>query len=142
MTLPASLKKRLPLIVGGVVVIGLIVGGVIWWQGKQRWEATDNAFVQADTVMVSPRISGSVIEVLVKDNQRVEAGQVLARLDDADARAALAQAQANLAALTAAMANVDARAEQEQATIAARAAAVTQAQAQAGLARAEVDRYG
>ena len=45
------------------------------------------------------------------------------------ARAALAQAQANLAALTAAVANVDARTEQEQATIAARAAAVTQAQA-------------
>ena len=118
MALPASLKKRLPLIVGGIVVIGLIVGGVIWWQGKQRWEATDNAFVQADTVLVSPRISGSVIEVLVKDNQRVEAGQVLARLDDADARAALAQAQANLAALTAAVANVDARALVEQAQLA------------------------
>ena len=142
MALPATLKKRLPLIVGGVVGLALIAGGVVWWQGKQRWEATDNAFVQADTVAVSPRISGSVIEVLVRDNQRVEAGQVLARLDDADAKAALAQAQANLAALTAAVANVDARAEQEQANIAARAAAVTQADAQAKLARAEVDRYG
>nr|WP_314428856.1 HlyD family secretion protein [uncultured Brevundimonas sp.] len=142
MALPANLKKRLPLIVGGVVGLALIAGGVVWWQGKQRWEATDNAFVQADTVAVSPRINGEVIEVLVKDNQRVEAGQILARLDDADARTALAQAQANLAALTAAVANVDARAEQEQANIAARAAAVTQAQAQAGLARAEVDRYG
>ncbi|MFC5371941.1 HlyD family secretion protein [Brevundimonas faecalis] len=142
MALPPSVKKRLPLVVGGVVGLALIAGGVVWWQGKQRWEGTDNAFVQADTVLVSPRISGSVIEVLVKDNQRVEAGQVLARLDDADARAALAQAQANLAALEAAVTNVDARAEQEQATIAARAAAVTQAQAQAGLARAEVERYG
>ncbi len=142
MALPATLKKRLPLIVAGVVGLGLIIGGVVWWQGKQRWEATDNAFVQADTVAVSPRIGGEVVEVLVKDNQRVEAGQVLVRLDDADARAALAQAQANLAALSAAVANVDARAEQEQATIAARAAAVTQAQAQANLARAEVDRYG
>lgn len=142
MALPASLKKRLPLVAAGVVVVGLLIGGVVWWQGKQRWEATDNAFVQADTVLVSPRIGGSVVEVLVRDNQRVEAGQVLVRLDDADARAALAQAEANLAALTAAVANVDARAEQEQATIAARAAAVTQAQAQAGLARAEVDRYG
>ena len=142
MALPATLKKRLPLIVGGVVVIALIVGGVIWWQGKQRWEATDNAFVQADTVLVSPRISGSVIEVLVRDNQRVEAGQILARLDDADARAALAQAQANLTAVMAAVDNVDARAAQEQATIAERAAAVTQARAQAGLARAQVDRYG
>ena len=142
MALPAALKKRLPLIVAGVVGLGLIAGGVVWWQGKQRWEATDNAFVQADTVAVSPRINGEVVEVLVKDNQRVEAGQVLVRLDDADARAALAQAEANLAALSAAVANVDARAEQERATVAARAAAVTQAEAQANLARAEVDRYG
>src|SRR5690606_22138203 len=142
MALPAPLKKRLPLIVAGVVGLGLIVGGVVWWQGKQRCEGTDNAFVQADTVAVSPRIGGEVVEVLVKDNQRVEAGQILVRLDDADARAALAQAQANLAALDAAVANVDARAEQEQANIAARAAAVTQAQAQSNLARAEVDRYG
>jgi len=142
MALPASLKKRLPLIVGGVVGVALIVGGVVWWQGKQRWEATDNAFVQADTVLVSPRISGSVIEVLVRDNQRVQAGQVLARLDDADAKTALMQAQANLTAVMAAVDNVDARAAQEQATIAERAAAVTQARAQAGLARAQVDRYG
>jgi len=142
MALPATLKKRLPLIVGGVVGVALIVGGVIWWQGKQRWEATDNAFVQADTVLVSPRISGSVTEVLVKDNQRVEAGQVLARLDDADAKTALMQAQANLTAVMAAVDNVDARAAHEQATIAERAAAVTQARAQAGLARAQVDRYG
>ena len=60
MALPATLKKRLPLIVGGVVGVALIVGGVVWWQGKQRWEGTDNAFVQADTVLVSPRISGSL----------------------------------------------------------------------------------
>lgn len=142
MALPATLKKRLPLIVGGVVGLALIVGGVVWWQGKQRWEATDNAFVQADTVLVSPRIGGSVIEVLVRDNQRVEAGQVLARLDDADAKTALAQAQANLTSVMAAVDNVDARAAQEQATIAEKAAAVTQAHAQAGLARAQVDRYG
>ncbi|MGO4409232.1 MULTISPECIES: HlyD family secretion protein [unclassified Brevundimonas] len=142
MALPAPLKKRLLLIVGGVVGVALIVGGVVWWQGKQRWEATDNAFVQADTVLVSPRISGSVIEVLVRDNQRVEAGQILARLDDADAKAALAQAQANLTSVKAAVDNVDARAAQEQATIAERAAAVTQARAQAGLAHAQVDRYG
>ena len=142
MALPASLKKRLPLIVGGIVGVAVIVGGVAWWQGKQRWEGTDNAFVQADTVLVSPRISGSVIEVLVRDNQRVEAGQVLARLDDADAKAALTQAQANLTAVTAAVDNVDARAAQEQATIAEKAAAVTQARAQAGLAHAQVDRYG
>ena len=136
------LKKRLPLIVAAVVGLALLVGGFFWWQGKQRWEATDNAFVQADTTEVSPQIEGYVVEVLVGDNQRVEAGQVLLRLDDADARAELAEAEANLAALKAGVRNVDARAAQEQALIAARAAAVSQAEAQAELAAQQVDRYG
>jgi membrane fusion protein (multidrug efflux system) len=142
MPLSPAVKKRLPLIAAAVVGLALIVGGVIWWQGKQRWEATDNAFVEADTTLVSPQVEGYVVEVLVQDNQQVQPGQVLIRLDDADARARLASAEANLAALVAAVDNVDARAEQEQAQVAARAATVAQAQAQANLARAEVERYG
>ena len=142
MAIAPAVKKRLPLIAAGVVVIALLIGGFFWWQGKQRWEATDNAFVQADTTLVSPQINGYVTEVLVRDNQRVEPGQILVRLDDADARAQLAQAEANLAALIAAVDNVDARAAQEQAMIASRAAGVSQAQAQANLARSQVDRYG
>jgi membrane fusion protein (multidrug efflux system) len=142
MALNPAVKKRLPLIVAGIVGLALIVGGVVWWQGKQRWEATDNAFVQADTTEVSPQVEGYVVEVLVADNQRVEAGQVLIRLDDADAKANLAQAEANLVALQAGVSNVDARAQQEQALIASRAASVTQAQAQADLARQQVNRYG
>ncbi|WP_292047452.1 MULTISPECIES: HlyD family secretion protein, partial [unclassified Brevundimonas] len=137
-----ELKKRLPLIAAGIVVVALIVGGTVWWLNGQRWESTDNAFVQADTTLVSPQLSGRVTEVLVGDNQRVEAGQILVKLDDSDQKAQLAQAEANLAAAIAAVGHVDAQAEQEQATIAARAAAVSQAHAQAGLARAKVDRYG
>jgi membrane fusion protein (multidrug efflux system) len=137
-----ELKKRLPLFAAVIVGLGLIVGGVIWWVNGQRWETTDNAFVQADTTLVSPQLSGRVTEVLVGDNQRVEAGQILVKLDDSDQRAELAQAEANLAAAIASVGHVDAQAEQEQATIAARTAAVSQANAQAGLARAEVDRYG
>lgn len=140
--MPAQLKKRLPLIVAAVVGVLLVAGGVVWWINGQRFEKTDNAFVQADTTNVAPQLAGRVVEVLVSDNQRVEVGQVLVRLDNADQRAQLAQAQANLQAAIAAVGNVDAQAEQEQAAIAARAAAVTQARAQADLARAEVERYG
>ncbi len=137
-----ELKKRLPLFVAGLVALLLLVGGAVWWINGQRFEKTDNAFVQADTTNVAPQLSGRVTEVLVGDNQRVEAGQVLVKLDDADQQAELAQAQANLQAAIAAVGNVDAQAAQEQAAIAARAAAVTQAHAQANLANAEVERYG
>lgn len=142
MTISTTLKQRLPLIVAVIVGLAVIIGGTIWWLGNQRWETTDNAFVQADTTLVSPQVSGYVVEVLVADNQRVVPGQILVRLDDADARAKLAEAEANLQALIAAVGNVDARAAQEQAMIASRAAGVTQAQAQAGLAHAQVNRYG
>ena len=66
-------KKFVPLAVGGVVAIALAVGGGAWWINKQRYEATDNAFVQADTTEVSPQIEGYVVEVLVADNQRHQA---------------------------------------------------------------------
>lgn len=137
-----SAAAKRPLILAIVVGLGLIVGGTYWWISKQRWEKTDNAFVQADMVAVSPRIGGSVVEVLVRDNQRVEAGQVLVRLDDADARTALAEAEANLAAVLAAVGNVDAQMAQQQAAIAARAAAVDRSNSQATLAQKESQRYG
>ena len=142
MTVPPAARKRLPLIIAAVVALALIVGGVFWWLNGRRGAATDNAFVEADTTLISPQVAGYVSEVLVADNQHVEAGQILVRLDDAEARARLAAAEANLQALIAAVDNVDARAVQEEAAIAQRAAAVRQAQAQAGLAQAEVERYG
>ncbi len=135
-------KKKLPLILGGVAAVAVAVGGAVWWQDKQRWEKTENAYVQADTIQVSPQIDGYVAEVLVTDNQRVASGQVLLRLDDSEARAKLAQAEANYAALLAAADNVDARRELEGSQIAERAATVTSAEAQARLARLELDRYG
>lgn len=66
-----ELRKRLPLFVAAVVGLLLIVGGVVWWIDGQRYEKTDNAFVQADTTNVAPQLSGRVVEVLVSDNQTV-----------------------------------------------------------------------
>jgi len=47
-------------------------------------ETTDDAYVQADSTIVSPKVSGYIAEVLVNDNQPVKAGQVLARIDERD----------------------------------------------------------
>ncbi|WP_164107654.1 biotin/lipoyl-binding protein, partial [Serratia marcescens] len=72
-----SKRKLVPLIAGSAAaVVGLVAGG-LWWADRQHYEKTDNAYVQADTVSVSPQISGYVAEVLVADNQRVQPGQVL-----------------------------------------------------------------
>lgn len=138
----ASEKKKLvPLIVGGVAIAAVLVGGTLWFLDKQHFESTDNAFVQADTVQVSPQVSGYVAEVLVADNQRVEPGQVLAKIDPSTFQARVDQAIANAAAADAAVRAIDDKNSLEQAVIAQRAAGVTSAQADASRAKADLDRY-
>jgi len=137
----AKKKKLVPLLVAGVAGAAILVGGVFWYIDKQRFESTDNAFVQADTVSVSPQVTGYVAQVLVADNQRVEAGQVLAKIDPSTFQAKLDQAIANAAALDAAIKSVDDKAILEQALIQQRQAGVSSAQADAGRARADVERY-
>lgn len=125
----------------GVVAVAVLIGGVFWYQDKQKHEATDNAFVQADTVQVSPQISGYVTQVLVEDNQVVAAGQALAVLDQAPVQARLDAALANVAALEAAVRGVDDKASTEQAVIAQRIAAIASAEAAAAAQKADADRY-
>lgn len=134
--------RRIPILVGGVVALGLIVGGGLWWANKQKYETTDNAFIAADKVAVAPQVDGYVAQVLVEDNQRVAAGQVVARLDAASLQAKLAQAIANAAALDAAVRGVDDKSALETAMIAQKAAGVEAAHAQALMATAELNRYG
>lgn len=77
----------------------LAIGGWMGW--KWYWAlhhiSTDNAQVDSHIVPVLPRVGGFVAEVLVKDHQPVQAGDLLARIDDRDYRARLAQAEADLA---------------------------------------------
>ncbi|MCR6629531.1 MAG: HlyD family secretion protein [Magnetospirillum sp.] len=86
--------RRLLLFAGPVVVA---LGALLLWLGGGRVVSTDNAYLQADNVTVSSRLAGIVAEVLVKDNQRVKAGDVLFRLDREPYAIALASAQAQLA---------------------------------------------
>lgn len=64
----------------------------------RNYVSTDNAYVNAQMAQVTPLIAAPAVEVLVKDTQQVKAGDVLVRLEQADARAALAAAEAELAA--------------------------------------------
>ncbi len=74
-------KSRLvPLLAGGMAVVGLAIGGAVWWTGKQHYERTDNAFIQADKVTIAPLVDGYVAQVLVNDNQPVRPGEVLVRI--------------------------------------------------------------
>jgi membrane fusion protein (multidrug efflux system) len=104
-------------------------------------ESTDDAYVQADSTIVSPKVSGYIAEVLVGDNQPVKAGQLLARIDDRDFRTALDQAAADVAASEAAVRNLDAQIALQQPVIEQETADVAAAEANLQFAQEEQARY-
>ncbi|MBA4355070.1 MAG: EmrA/EmrK family multidrug efflux transporter periplasmic adaptor subunit, partial [Novosphingobium sp.] len=101
---------------------------------------TDNAYVNAQMAQVTPLVAGSAIEVLVEDTQQVKAGDVLVRLDQANARIAVAQAQADLAAARRRFSQTVATNSALSAQIDTSSAAIVQAQARLRTAQAEFDK--
>src|SRR5580700_6156250 len=93
-----SLKRRL-IAAAGLLFLAAAAGyGDYDWTKGQFLVSTDDAYVQAHSVLISPKVSGYLSEAPVDDNQVVTAGQVLARIDPRDFRTALDQARANVAA--------------------------------------------
>jgi len=104
-------------------------------------ETTDDAYVKADSTIIAPKVSGYIAQVLVGDNQPVTAGQVLAKIDDRDFRAALRQAEADVAAAEAAVRNLDAQLALQQPIIEQGTADVVAAEANQKFAQEEQTRY-
>ena len=98
--------------------------GFDYWTVGQYLVSTDDAYVQADNTTIAPKVSGYLHEVLVRDNERVKAGQVLARIDDRDFKVALDQAKADVAAAEASIASKRAQLDVQQTVIAAAKATI------------------
>ncbi|MBV9930653.1 MAG: HlyD family efflux transporter periplasmic adaptor subunit [Alphaproteobacteria bacterium] len=102
--------------------------------------ATDNAYVGADVAQVTSQLSASVADVLVEDTAQVRKGDVLVRLDDTDAKIALANAEANLASAVRKVEGLHATDSGLGAQIAARGADEARAAAQVSAAQSEFDK--
>src|SRR5258708_38480666 len=97
-TPPANSTRRKALTaVTALVVAGGIGYGAYWWLVLNHFESTDNAYVQGNVVQITPQVSGTVVAINADDTDHVKAGQVVVKLDPADARVALDQAEAQLA---------------------------------------------
>lgn len=83
--------------VAAVVLAALAYGGYLWWSSRIH-VSTDDAYIAGHISPVSARVPGTVLQVLVNDNQDVKADDVLVRLDPRDYEVALAQALAAAAA--------------------------------------------
>lgn len=142
---PAARTHRLRSLMMTTAAVALLAAGAFY--GWQYWTvgrfqtSTDDAYVAADNTTVAPRVSGYLVDVLVGDNQRVAAGQVLARIDDRDFRIALDQAKADVAAANAVLDSKKAQLDIQGSTIEAAKAAVAVDQANEKFAQQEDKRY-
>src|SRR5580692_3054722 len=135
-------RRRTLLLSGGAIL--LIVGavwGVRWWTVGRFIESTDDAYLQADSVTIAPKVSGYVAEVYVADNQSVKAGEPLVRLDRRQYQAVLEQANATIAARRADIERGAAELLQQQASIAQARAQLQGARSAESHAIEEVKRY-
>jgi membrane fusion protein, multidrug efflux system len=76
----------------------LIIGGVAYYIANDHYVSTDNAYVQQDKVSISAEVGGRIVEVAVKENEPVNAGDLLFRIDPSPYRIAIEQADASIAA--------------------------------------------
>ncbi len=112
-----------------------------YWTVGQYLVSTDDAYVKADSTTIAPKVTGYLQQVLVKDNERVTTGQVLARIDDRDFKVALDQAKADVAAAGATIASKQAQLDVQQAVINAAKATLDVDQAAVTFAAQENKRY-
>ena len=124
-----------------VLAIAVVVWGAHWWTSGRFVEDTDDAYVGGDVTVISSKVAGYVATVAVADNQVVHRGDLLVKIDDRDYRAALARAQASVAAAQALRGNLDANDQLQRSVIAQADAGVSAALAEGTRARLDDARY-
>ncbi len=140
---PRKIGKK-KLLLAALLLAGCAGGGHYgwnWWTVGRFQETTDNAFLQADKVTVSPRITGFVTTVAVGDNQVVHTGDIIATIDDRDARIGVAGAKAELDKARAQLDGYKAAVIQQAATVASAKADITNAEAGLAFATQDAKRY-
>jgi membrane fusion protein, multidrug efflux system len=135
--------RRHPLVavVAVVVLLAAAPATYLYADHARHFQTTDDAFIAARQFALAPKVSGYITAVPVTDNQHVNAGDVIARIDDRDYRIALDQAQAQVASAQAGIQNIDAQMNTQQEQINASQAQVDQAQASLVFAQQQDDRY-
>lgn len=137
-------NRRIRTVLFIVLAVIAIVGigyGIRWLVYGRYIESTDDAYLRADSVTVSPRVNGYVEQVYVIDNQIVKAGDPLVRIDLRNYKALLSQQDATVDARSADIQAAESQITQQEASVDQAKAQLVGAQANAKFARDESDRY-
>src|SRR3569833_2255839 len=133
-TLKTRRKLWLIIVAGAFVAIGAAYGAY-WATVLRYFQSTDDAYVNGNVEQITPQISGTAASIAADDTQFVKAGQPLVRLDQADAKVAMDQAEAQLAKTVREVRNMFATSAQLRAAVTLRESDL--AMAQKDLARRE-----
>ena len=141
---PAPPRRRKPLLFGALGLAALVALGVYaehWWSAGRFIETTDDAYIGGDVTVIGPKVAGYIEQVLVSDNQRVQAGDLLIRLDSRDYRANLDKAEGAVAGEEALLANLDATEQLQHAVIGQARAGIDATGAEMSRSREDNARY-
>jgi membrane fusion protein (multidrug efflux system) len=134
-------KRALGLAAGAALGVAASWYGWSYWTVGRFLKSTDDAYVGADVTVIAPKVAGFIDQVLVTDNQRVRAGDVLVKLDDRDYRAHVAHAEANVAARKAAIAHLEATRRLQQAVVEQSRAEISATTAETVRTKFDIDRF-
>ncbi len=142
-----SSRRRSPrsLLLGAVALLALGYGGYLGYNYLVEGRflvTTDDAYVGASTAIIAAKIPGHIVEVDIRANQSVHAGDLLARIDDGDYRLAVDAAKAKIATQDATIARIGRQIDAQGAAIDQAAAQVASTQAQGASAEADQTRAG
>ena len=124
-----------------LIVVPLLTGIVYWLLDRQHYETTDDAYLHSNIVLISPRVSGYVTQVMVNDNQAVKQGDILLTIDDRDYQARVVQAAANVSAEVAHIERLRAMKASQQAHIETAGANIAAVQARRELVQKDLQRF-
>jgi len=127
-----------------MAVVALALGGLgswYWWNVLRFRQSTDDAYIQSDVSVISPKIEGYIKKVRVADNQEVAEGAILFVIDDRDFKAKVAQAEAAVATEEAMIATYESRLKLQQAMIDQAAAGLKSTEADLSRAQQDYKRY-
>jgi membrane fusion protein (multidrug efflux system) len=114
---PKGKKRFIKFAVLALVLLAAASYLIYWFAEGRHWEHTDDAYVGGDITVIAPKVPGNIVKVLVADNQRVKAGDLLIKIDDRDYVAVLNKLDAAVQAQQAALANIDAERRLQEAVI-------------------------
>lgn len=138
---PKKNNRRRSIVIGIAALAAAVAVGTYYLEFVAPYESTDDAFIESHVTPIAPQVAGRVEELLVRDNQFVNAGDVLVQIDPSDYQAKLDQERANLSSDKSRLGQANAQLTVDQAKVEQQKANVIAAEAEAKRADADSKRY-